>query len=201
MKHKVKLQQYIFRVNMMGVYREKPFICDWWNFVLCIELSTSWKCRFAPINGHWESFLYKALARNGASLVAQRLKHLPAMRDTWVQSLGWENPLEKEMATHSSLLAWRIPWAEEPGGLQSTGSQRVGHDRTTSLSLSLWSGMEARRSSGFLIIILCFCKYWQHQHIRLNRKTMSKVFGHNLSNRKMQLVTYWKIKCRNYNSL
>ena len=63
-----------------------------------------------------------------ASLVAQRLKRLPAMQETWVQSLGWEDPLEKEMATHSRILAWRIPWMEEPGGLQSTGSQRVGHD-------------------------------------------------------------------------
>ena len=51
------------------------------------------------------------------SLVAQRLKHLPAMQETWVQSLGWEDPLEKEIATHSSILAWRIPWTEEPGGL------------------------------------------------------------------------------------
>ena len=48
--------------------------------------------------------------------------------ETWVQSLGWEDPLEKEMATHSSILTWRIPWTEEPGGLQSTGLQRVGHD-------------------------------------------------------------------------
>ena len=63
-----------------------------------------------------------------ASLVAQRLKHLSAIQETWVRSLGWEVPLEKEMATHSSILAWRIPWMEEPGGLQSTGSQRVGHD-------------------------------------------------------------------------
>ena len=55
-----------------------------------------------------------------ASLVAQRLKYLPAVRETWVQSLGREDPLEKEMATHSSILAWRIPWTEEPGGLQST---------------------------------------------------------------------------------
>ena len=62
------------------------------------------------------------------ALVAQRLKRLPAMRETWVQSLGQEDALEKEMATHSSILAWRIPWMEEPGGLQSTGSQRVGHD-------------------------------------------------------------------------
>ena len=63
-----------------------------------------------------------------ASLVAQRLKHLPAMRETWVQSLSQEDPLEKEMATHSSIPAWRIPWTEEPGGLQSTGLQTVGHD-------------------------------------------------------------------------
>ena len=56
-----------------------------------------------------------------ASLVAQRLKHLLAMQETWVRSLGWEDSLEKEMATHSSILAWRIPWTEGPGGLQSTG--------------------------------------------------------------------------------
>ena len=62
------------------------------------------------------------------TLVAQRLKHLPPMRETRVRSLGREDPLEREMATHSSILAWRIPWTEEPGGLQSTGSQRVGHD-------------------------------------------------------------------------
>ena len=63
-----------------------------------------------------------------ASLVAQKLKRLPAMRETWVRSLGQEDPLEKEMATHSTILAWRIPWMEETCGLQSTGSQRVGHD-------------------------------------------------------------------------
>ena len=63
-----------------------------------------------------------------ASLVAQRLKLLPAMRETWVQFLGREDPLEKEMATHASILTWRIPWTEEPGGLQSTGSQKIGCD-------------------------------------------------------------------------
>ena len=62
------------------------------------------------------------------SLVAQTVKRLPITWETQVQSLGWEDPLEKEMATHSSVLAWRIPWMEEPGGLQSMGSQRVGHD-------------------------------------------------------------------------
>ena len=60
--------------------------------------------------------------------MAQRLKRLPAMRETWVQSLGQEDPLEKEMATHSSILAWRISWMEEPGGVQTIGLQRVRHD-------------------------------------------------------------------------
>ena len=70
-----------------------------------------------------------------ASLVAQMVKHLPAMRETWVQFLGREDPLEKEMLIHSSTLAWKIPWTEEPNRLQSMGSQRVGHDWATSLSL------------------------------------------------------------------
>ena len=60
--------------------------------------------------------------------MAQTVKNLPAMWETQVQSLGGEDPLEKEMATHSSILAWRISWTEEPGGLQSMGSQRVGHN-------------------------------------------------------------------------
>ena len=68
------------------------------------------------------------LLQLGASLVAQRLKHLPAMQKPWVRSLGLEDPLEKEMATHSSTLAWKILWTEEPGSLQFMGSQRVGHD-------------------------------------------------------------------------
>ena len=62
------------------------------------------------------------------SLVAQMVKCLPAMQETRVQFLGWEDPLEKEMATHSSTLAWKIPWMEKPGGLQSMGLQRVRHD-------------------------------------------------------------------------
>ena len=62
------------------------------------------------------------------SLVAQMVKNPPAMQETQVQSLGQEDPPEKGMATQSSILAWRIPWTEEPGGLQSMGLQRVGHD-------------------------------------------------------------------------
>jgi len=63
-----------------------------------------------------------------ASLVAQLLKNPPTMQETWVQSLGWENRLEKRIVTHPSIVAWRIPWTEEPGGLQSMRLQRVGHD-------------------------------------------------------------------------
>ena len=62
------------------------------------------------------------------SSVAQMVKNLPAMQKTWVRSLGWEDPLEEGKATHSSILAWRIPWTEEPGGLQPIGLHRVGHD-------------------------------------------------------------------------
>ena len=62
------------------------------------------------------------------SLMAQRVKRLSAMQETWVQSLSQEDPLEKEMAPHSSIIAWKIPWTEEPGRLQSVGSQRVGHN-------------------------------------------------------------------------
>jgi len=63
------------------------------------------------------------LAYSGASLIAQSVKNLPEMQETWVQSLGQEDPLENEMATHSSILAWRIPWTEEPRRLQSVGLQ------------------------------------------------------------------------------
>ena len=63
-----------------------------------------------------------------ASLVAQTVKRLTAMQETWIRSLGWEDPLKEEMATHSSILAWKIPWTEEPCRLQPMGLQRVGHD-------------------------------------------------------------------------
>ena len=69
------------------------------------------------------------IGRLGTSLVAQMVKcRLSAMQETQVQSLGWEDPLEKEMAAHSSILAWKIPWTAEPGRLLSMGSQRIGHD-------------------------------------------------------------------------
>ena len=82
----------------------------YYDYEVCMCMNGSW------YRMHW------------ASLVAQLVKNLPVVQKTLVQSLGWEDPLEKEMATHSSILAWKISWREEPGGLQSMGSQRVGYD-------------------------------------------------------------------------
>ena len=98
-----------------------------------------------------------------ASLVAQRLKHLPGMRETQVRSLGQEDPLEKEMATHSSTLAWRIPWTEEPGRLQSMGSRRVGHDWATSLSLFTKITADGK------------CSHENKRCLLLERKTMTNL--------------------------
>ena len=83
-----------------------------------------------------------------ASVVAQTVKNLPAMQKTLVQSLAWEAPLEKGMATHSSILAWRMPWTEEPGGLQSMRLQRVGHNWVTNIRGCTHMG---------LILTLNFC--------------------------------------------
>ena len=76
------------------------------------------------------------------------------MQETWVQSLGWEDPLEKEMATHSSILSWKIPWTEEPGRLQNTGSQRVGHDRATEYTHIYTHTHPARNSFSYWITAL-----------------------------------------------
>ena len=67
-------------------------------------------------------------------VLVQTVRSPPAMQETRIQSLGWEEPLKEEMTTHSSILAWKIPWMEKPGRLQSQGSQKVGHNRTSSLS-------------------------------------------------------------------
>ena len=77
---------------------------------------------------HMYTHIYIHIYVFKASLVTQTLKNLSAIQETWVQSLGWEDSLEKGMATHSSILAWKISWTEEPGGLQSMGSQRGRHD-------------------------------------------------------------------------
>ena len=90
------------------------------------------------------------------------VKHLPVMRETQVRSLGWEDPLEKEMATHSSTLAWKIPWTEEPGRLQSMGSQRVRHNWATSLVhwISQFSSVQS-------LSCLSHCQPRGLQHARL----------------------------------
>ena len=84
--------------------------------------------------GWREDSYLKTHSLTWAFLVAQMVKNLPAMHKIWVQSLGRKNPLEKEMTTHSSILAWKISWTEEPGGLQSMAQQRVGHDWATNTS-------------------------------------------------------------------
>ena len=92
-----------------------------------------WMLSFKPAFSLSSFTLIKRLF--SSSSVAQRIKRLPAIRETWVRSLGWEDPLEKEVATHSSILAWRIPWTEELDGLQSMGSHRVGHNWGTNTSV------------------------------------------------------------------
>ena len=114
------------------LYREKQLI---------LSLTVSSKKSFAKVKfeasneqqifiSQTEWVICRGSISGAGSLVAQRLKRLPAMWETWVQSLGLEDPLEKEMATHSSTLAWRIPWTEEPGELQSTGLHGVAKSRT-----------------------------------------------------------------------
>ena len=82
---------------------------EWLYVRICLQLRNSW------------------VIDQSASLVVHAVKHLSTMWETWVRSLGLEDPLEKEMAIHSSTIAWKIPWTEEPGRLQSMGLQRVGH--------------------------------------------------------------------------
>ena len=94
-----------------------PFaVCPWDNFQ---------SFNYLPIYIHIYIYIYIYIY---TSLMAQSVKNLPVVQETRVRSLGPEDPLEKEMATHSNILAWKISWTEEPGGLQSMGSQRVGHD-------------------------------------------------------------------------
>ena len=109
------------------------------------------------------------LSPEKASLVAQRLKRLPAMWETRVQSLGQEDLLEEEMATHSSILAWRIPWKKEPGGLQSMGSQRVRHDLANSLHFTYFANKSpSSQGYGFEVKlfsrILLFATPWTVTH-------------------------------------
>ena len=100
------------------------------------------------------SFNLSALAfMSMSSLVAQMVKNLPVIWKTRVQSLGWEDPLEKGMTTHSSILAWRIPWAEEPGRLQSMGLQRVGHDWVANTKGGKQKGSKPSGEPGSVILL------------------------------------------------
>ena len=106
----------------------------WWATVHGVTKSRTWVSDFtfttiSSLNN--DMTIVSSMMSGGTSLVAQSIKNTPAMRETRVQSLGLEDPLEKEMATHANILAWRILWTGEPGGLQSMGSQRVGHDWVT----------------------------------------------------------------------
>ena len=114
-----------FSHSCIGGGNGNPFQCS------CLENPRDGGAWWAAIYGvaqSWTRLKRLSSSSSRASLVAQRLKRLPGMWETWVRSLGWEDPLEKKMATHPCTLAWRIPWREEPGKPQSMGSQRVGYD-------------------------------------------------------------------------
>ena len=104
-----------------------PFIGNLYNYITCIFISINLAYEGTEVRVSTLHLNRFNLCR-GASLVAQMVKNPSALRETWVGSLGWEDSLEKGMATHSSILAGRIPWTEEPGGLQSIGLQGVRHD-------------------------------------------------------------------------
>ena len=134
-------------------------------------------CTHILLPGSWEA-QDRSCFEIGASLVAQTVKRLPAVWETRVRSLGWEDPLEKEMATHSSTLAWKIPWTEEPGGLQSMGSQRVRHDWATPLPLWNWrwaSGM--KQCSAFREQPSCTIRQEQWQHGLAKPKILEKTLA------------------------
>ena len=97
------------------------------------------------------------MASRVASLVAQMVKNLPAIGETRVQSLGWEDPLEKGMATYSSISAWRIPWTVEPGSLQSMGSQRVGHDWETNTLGWFWTVKSKVKVINLMFVNILVC--------------------------------------------
>ena len=112
---------------------EMPYICQVYTYFIVYVVFGWFVC--------YLFWLQDLNLLSQASLMAQIIKNLPVMWETWVRSLGWENPLEKGMATHSSILAWRIPQTEVPGGLQPMGLQRVGHD---------WLLLSGQASANFL---------------------------------------------------
>ena len=126
-----------------------------------------------------------------ASLVVQRVKNLPAIQDIWLQSLGHEHPLEKEMATHSSILAWRIPWTEEPGRLQSIESQRV---RMTKQLTHIQQGYHTVRKWWMLRQpnVVPLVRFYQRDQKVLDWPKIS--FGFSLHFTEKPNPTYWPIQ-------
>ena len=132
---------------MMTVYSLDILLSQFQTVVPCLVLTVaSWlayrylrrQVRWSGIPNSLRIFHSLLWSTQSTSLVAQMVKSLTTMQETQDRSLGWEDPLEKEMATHSSTLAWKIPWMEEYGRLQSMGSQRVRHDWVTSLTKEIF---------------------------------------------------------------
>ena len=118
----------------LGQRKSRTFRFTWpvHNFPTNVTLVLSSDSRTFPYRAKdIANFSQRYINQDWTSLVAQMVRNLPVMWETWVQSLGQEESLEKGMATHSSILVWRIPWTEEPGGLQSMGLQRIGHNWAT----------------------------------------------------------------------
>ena len=115
--------------HVMQFHPFKYFFFFFSIFMICVTTTTVYFRTFFPSKRN--PFCNQPLSPHFVSLVVQKVKNPPAMKETSVGSLGWEDPVEEGTATHSSILAWRIPWTEEPGGLQSLGSQRVQHDWAT----------------------------------------------------------------------
>ena len=113
----------LFFETLCHPYKSVILCIFWWMPPKCDLLDYQTAAIWNMSSYGWQPY--------GASLVVQSVKDLPALQEAWVWSLGWEDLLEKEMATHSSILAWKISWTEEPGGLQSMGSQKVEHDWAT----------------------------------------------------------------------
>ena len=125
--------------SIHGIFQAR--VLEWGAIAITTLCLSFLICKMETVDGliiecrHKYKYINRTICKK-TSLVAQAVKRLSTMRETWVRSLGWEDPLEKEMAIHSSTIAWKIPWTEEPGRLQSLGLQRAGHDLATSLSLS-----------------------------------------------------------------
>ena len=155
------------RVNTRRAHMHKPYPFHLPQYSFLLEISVDFQTSFR--------FLFRA------SLVAQMVKRLPAMQETQFWFLGWEDPLEKEMATHSSILAWRIPWTEEPGGLQSIASHRVS---TTEVTQHAHKGVWIQR------IKYCLKLRPQFPHLLYHKIILSGHCNHIMRQRKQLCTPY-----------